>query len=546
MKKKVLIGVGALVLILLFLFFAMPNLNPMYSEGAFLWCVIISAAVAIFTLRGSFKLKTATAPDGRTVIDFGGAKRPPFKRLVWVLLPWAVFIVVSVISMPLFNSDAYRNQLTEPEEKVFSSDMQAIDVDNIPVVDRALAAKLADKKLGEKPSLGSQVVLGDPVIQTVNGKLVWVVPLYHSGLFKWVSNMEGSDGYIVVSATNMRDVEYVEGYKIKYQPNAYLFDNLQRKIRFSGGFFTGIDDFSFELDDSGRPYWVVTTYKNNWGFSLPEADGIILLDAQTGETHRYGLDEIPEWVDRVQPEDFVISQINNMGEYVHGVFNFSNKDKFETSKGHIIVYNGGHCYLFTGLTSVGSDDSAIGFMMVDMVTKQPYRYQIAGATETAAMSSAMGKVQNLKYTASFPLIINVGGEPTYFMTLKDNEGLVKQYAFVSVKDYLVVGTGETIIDALRGYETNLQSGGNTDLNLDNNKTVDIEGTVLRFAAEQKDGTTVYRLLLDTKPDVIFECPQSLSKALALTKEGDSVTLTYYESESPLLSVSKFSNDTLGQ
>ena len=214
---------------------------------------------------------------------------------MWVLLPWAVFVVVNVISMPLFNSDAYKNQLTEPEEKVFSSDMQAIDVDSIPVVDKALAAKLADKKLGEKPSLGSQVVLGEPVIQTVNEELVWVVPLYHSGLFKWVSNMDGSDGYIVVSATNMRDVEYVEGYKIKYQPNAYLFDNLQRKIRFSGGFFTGIDDFSFELDDTGRPYWVVTTYRNSWGFSLPEADGIILLDAQTGETHRYGLDEIPEW-----------------------------------------------------------------------------------------------------------------------------------------------------------------------------------------------------------------------------------------------------------
>ncbi len=546
MKKKILIGAGAVLFVLLFLFFAMPNLNPLYAEGAFLWCVVISVVVAVLTLRGSFKLKTTTTPGGRTVIDFGGAKHPPFKRLVWVLLPWAVFVVVNVISMPLFNSDAYKNQLTEPEEKVFSSDMQAIDVDSIPVVDKALAAKLADKKLGEKPSLGSQVVLGEPVIQTVNEELVWVVPLYHSGLFKWVSNMDGSDGYIVVSATNMRDVEYVEGYKIKYQPNAYLFDNLQRKIRFSGGFFTGIDDFSFELDDTGRPYWVVTTYRNSWGFSLPEADGIILLDAQTGETHRYGLDEIPEWVDRVQPEDFIINQINNMGEYVHGVFNFSNKDKFSTSEGHSIVYNGGRCYLFTGLTSVGSDDSAIGFMMVDMVTKQPYRYQIAGATETAAMSSAMGQVQNLKYTASFPLIINVGGEPTYFMTLKDNEGLVKQYAFVSVEDYLIVGTGETITDALQSYETNLQSGGDTDLNFDNNQTAVLEGTVLRFASEQKDGNTVYRMLIDTMPDVIFECPQNVSKALALTREGDSVSLTYYEGDTPLLTVSEFKNNTLGQ
>ena len=162
------------------------------------------------------------------------------------------------------------------------------------------------------------------------------------------------------------------------------------------------------------------------------------------------------------------------------------------------------------------------------------------------MSSAMGKVQNLKYTASFPLIINVGGEPTYFMTLKDNEGLVKQYAFVSVENYLIVGTGETITDALQSYETNLQSGGDTDLNFDNNQTAVLEGTVLRFASEQKDGNTVYRMLIDTMPDVIFECPQNVSKALALTREGDSVSLTYYEGDTPLLTVSEFKNNTLGQ
>ena len=172
MKKNILIGIGAVLLILLFLFFAMPNLNPLYAEGAFLWCVVLSVVIGVITLRGSFKLNTTTTPGGRTVIDFAGAKRPPFKRLVFVLLPWVVFFAVNIISTPLFNADAYKNQLTEPEEKVFSSDMQAIDVDKIPVVDKALASKLADKKLGEKPSLGSQVVLGGSCSSSMGTMLV--------------------------------------------------------------------------------------------------------------------------------------------------------------------------------------------------------------------------------------------------------------------------------------------------------------------------------------------------------------------------------------
>ena len=158
----------------------------------------------------------------------------------------------------------------------------------------------------------------------------------------------------------------MEGSKIKYHPGSYLLFDVARKVRFGPGLLTGITDYSFELDDNGQPYWVVSTYHNLRGFSLPEADGIILLNATTGQMERYTMENIPEWVDRVQPEDFVIEQITNRGNYVHGIFNFANKDKYRPSDGHNIVYNNGECYLFTGLTSVGADDSAIGFIMVDM------------------------------------------------------------------------------------------------------------------------------------------------------------------------------------
>lgn len=208
----------------------------------------------------------------------------------------------------------------------------------------------------ERPSLGSQVYLGEPTKQLVNGKLVWVVPLHHSGLFKWFTNMSGTPGYVVVSATNTNDVEYVEDYKIKYQPNSYLLDDLQRHLRLNGALFDGITDYSFELDESGQPYWIVTSYKNTRGFALPEAKGIYAVNASTGDVQYYSIDEVPDWVDRVQPEDFIVNQINNKGEYVHGIFNFSDKDKYRTSEGEAIIYNNGDCYLFTGLTSIGQDE----------------------------------------------------------------------------------------------------------------------------------------------------------------------------------------------
>ena len=161
----------------------------------------------------------------------------------------------------------------------------------------------------------------------------------------------------------------------------------------------------------------------------------------------YAIDQLPEWVDRVQPEDFIMTQLNNKGEYVHGYLNFSDKDKYRTSPGQTIIYNDGSCYLFTGLTSVGADESAIGFVMVDMVTKEPRLYRISGATEMAAQQSAQGKVQQYGYQAAFPLIVNMNGVPTYFMTLKDTEGLIKQYAYVSVEDYQTVAVGESISEA---------------------------------------------------------------------------------------------------
>ena len=542
MKKKTqfLLNLALTALFFILIIFQGPNLKPLYPDGAFSWCFIISCYVVLnfFVALGS--VRVGANEYGRPQISIDKSVRGYKRGFVLLAILWVLYFGVSILSMPLFNYKAYRDQLGVPAVSEFTDTVQPLALDQLPIVDKSLARELADKKVGENPGLGSQVILGTPVIQKVDGKLVWVVPLEHSGFFKWLKNMDGSAGYIVVSASDVSDVTLVTDYKIKYQANAYLLDDLNRHVRFfGGGLFKGLTDYSFELDDDGVPYWVITSYQNRWLFNLPEADGVLTVNATTGETTHYTIATLPDWVDRVQPENFVMQQIQNQGVYVHGIFNFSNQDKFRPSQGDIIIYNGARCYLFTGLTSVGSDESAIGFILVDMVTKESNIYQMSGATEMAAQSSAEGKVQQFGYRASFPMIINLDGQPTYFMTLKYNAGLIKQYAFVSVSNYTNVGTGETIDSALRNFR---QVRGNAGVNITTGQTISKEeGTVLRIASETIDNTVTYKLILEEKQDYIFTVSYDLSNELALTQPGDKVALEYMDDPSGICSASSFDN-----
>lgn len=541
MKKKTqfLLNLALTLFFVLAVIVQGPNLNPLYQEGAFSWCFMISCYVALnfFVCLGSLRL--TTNEFGKTMVTMDRGVKGVKNGFILLAILWVLYFAVAFISMPLFHYKAYRDQLGTSNISQFSDTVQPIALDQLPIVDQALARELADKKLGENPGLGSQVTLGTPVIQKVDNKLVWVVPLEHSGFFKWLKNMDGSAGYIVVAANSVNDVTLVTDHKIKYQANAYILDDLNRHVRlFGGGLFKGLTDYSFELDDDGVPYWVLTVYKNRWLFRLPEASGVLIVNATTGDSNYYDTNTVPEWVDRVQPESFIMQQIDNQGRYVHGIFNFSNQDKFRPSYGNIIIYNDDRCYLFTGLTSVGSDESAIGFILVDMVTKESYRYQMSGATEVAAQRSAEGKVQQYGYFASFPMIINLDGQPTYFMTLKDNAGLIKQYAFVSVANYTSVGTGETIDSALRDFHQVRGSSGGIVTGQTSDETT---GEVLRIASESVGDILTYKIILKNQPSRIFTVSYELSNELALTQPGDKVSIRYIDSENGICTATGFDN-----
>jgi hypothetical protein len=314
------------------------------------------------------------------------------------------YIIALVVCSPLINYSAHRNLIGNIEEVDFSSQIKYIDLNQLPIIDKELANKLADKKLGEITSLGSQVTVGELYLQSVNGQLYYVGPLEHSSFLKWFTNREGTIGYIKVSATNQNDVELVtqldgKDIKLKYLNSAYLFNDLNRAA-YLRDMKAGHTDYTFELDDSGRPYWVITRYDTAIGITETKAIGALVMDAQTGESNIYDISNLPSWVDRIQPMSYINRYINKWGELVHGVLNFTDKDKLKSTGGMNIIYNNDSCYYYTGITSVGSDESLVGFTLTNTRTGETKMYKTAGATEAASMKSAEGKVQQYGYTAT--------------------------------------------------------------------------------------------------------------------------------------------------
>ena len=479
------------------------------------------------------------------------------EKLFWKL-PVALvgFSVIYALVLPFFSShpvfwsDDYRALIGSVKngEKI-TKHIAPISIDEIRVVDEDLAHLLGEKILGSQPSLGSQAELGEFFIQKVNNKLYWVAPLVHSGFFKWFNNSQGTTGYVMVSATNERDVRLVQSIdnkpiRIKYQNEAYFQSNMRKYLYFNGYADVGLADFIFEIDEAGVPYWIVTKFEKTIGFSGNNSTGVVSLNAQTGEIKDYDIKSTPAWVDRIQPISFIEEQLDDWGEYIRGYWNFSNEGKLRITEGLTLVYGkDDKSYWYTGITSVGKDESAVGFVLVDTRTKETTFYKQSGATEFAAQSSAQGKVQEKGYTASLPIPYNINEIPTYVMTLKDNGGLVKMFAMVSIADYTIVGTGNTMREALTAYKTTLNATGNK-MNIGNKSTRQIiEAVVVRIQNDVKNGNSFYYFTVEQYPK-IFVGSSQISNQLPITKVGDKVKLTFDQDSEEIIDVSSFENLSL--
>lgn len=469
-----------------------------------------------------------------------------FKRVGVVLFCISIFLLVIYpifSTLAFFRSDAYYEQI-KVEESVFTKDVTPIALDKIRTVPPGYARYLGEKRLGEDPALGSRAVLGKLSLQQVKGKLYYVGAVEHSGFFRWLRS-ESTPGYIIISATNERDIRYVPNHKIVYQPGGFFGDYIYRYLYFNGYMTDGLTNCSLELDDDLNPWWVVTVFKKKIGYSGNEAKGVVIVNPETGEISPfYSIKDTPEWVDRIQPSSFIVDQLDNWGLFPNGWWNarITKIGVLQTTWGISLVYGeDGRSYYYTGIQSIGSEGATVGFVLVDTRTKETKLYKQAGASEIRAMRSAEGKVQEKNYKAAAPVLYNINGIPTYFMPLIDKEGLVAMYSFVSVEEYNIVGVGKSVQRALDDYENSLTTRGQSIASDISGEYLRFEGKVLRFANEVNGGDSRFLLIVEGIEDKIFTGTSSVSQELPLTKIGDRVQISFMEGQRTIIHLQSFDN-----
>ncbi len=441
-----------------------------------------------------------------------------------------VAIIGSVISMPIFRASAYRD-LLNVETGDFSTDVAEVSFNEIPMLDEESARRLGDRKLGELSDMVSQFEVSDDYTQ-INylGRPVRVTYLQYGDFFKWLNNRSaGLPAYIRIDMVT-QEVEVVrlsdmglDG--IKYSPTELFQRKLERHLRLHYPTYM-FSTPTFEIDESGHPYWVCPKVEMTIGlFGGKDIDGAVLVDAITGECTYYAYEDVPTWMDRVYLASLIMEQYDYHGTYVNGFFNsiFGQRDVTVTTDGYNYIAMNDDVYMYTGVTSVSSDQSNIGFLLSNQRTKETTYYAAPGAVEQSARSSAQGVVQDLGYTATFPLLLNVAGEPTYFMSLKDASQLVKQYAMVNVAQYQIVATGVTVAECESSYLNLLtQSGITTEAEL---PQTEASGVVEEIRTMVVEGTTYFCIRLRGE-DVFYSISASQYPEVVTLDPGARVTIEH--------------------
>ena len=505
------------------------------------------------------------------MIFLGGAKTRSVKEFItfsWkqVKLPFIVFVAIAAVTavgylfgLVIFRASAYAS-LMPIATGDFTEDVAEISMDQIPMLDEASANTLANRKLGELSDLVSQFVVSDSSAQiNYKARPVRVTYLHYESFFKWWSNRAaGIPAYMVVDMVT-QDVNVVrleEG--IKYSPSEYFNRDLARYLRFN--YPTAIfENVNFEIDEEGVPYWVASVVKKRIGlFNGDDIQGIVLLNAVTGESVYYAVEDVPTWVDRVYSAGLVVDQYNYYGRYHNGFFNslFTQSDCTTATTGYNYIAMNDDVYLYTGITSISGDRGNIGFILVNQRTKDARYYSCAGAEEYSAMSSAEGAVQQFSYDATFPLLLNISDQPTYFMALKDAAGLVKMYAMVNVQQYQIVATGNSVRQCQQNYHDLLvdnqviedgaggstpsgevsagdekpgteYAAGSTEEEPGAEEYEQISGTVGEIRTAVVDNNTCYFvLLLELDSERYFMLRADENLEAVLLNEGDTVKLYY--------------------
>lgn len=524
MKKIFSIGIIAIIvsfIAYLYYYVTLPAIN-IHSPG--FWYFILGALIIVSVVIG---LATANLDKEGRPIPGPFFKNKIFKILCIITgIMILIFIAGSVTSSPFVNAEKYQ-QIITVSDRDFNKDIQEISFKDIPILDKDSAMLLGSRKMGSIIEYVSQFEVSPNYTQiNYQGIPVRVTPLKYGNLFKWFTNRsEGIPAYMKINMTTQQ-VELIklkEG--IKYSESEHFSRNIYRHLRFNYPTYI-FDLINFEINDDGIPYYICPVKDYTIGlFGGQTISRIIIVNAITGDQEDYAVKDVPKWVDRVYSAELLISLYDYYGTLKHGYWNsvFSQKDALQTTDGYNYVVLDDDVWVYTGVTSVGSDESNVGFVLMNQRTAETRYYSISGAEEYSAMASAEGKVQHLGYKATFPLLLNIGGEPTYFIALKDAAGLVKAYAMVNIAQYQIVAIGDTINQCEKTYLGLMKTSGISVTDI--TKSPKVTGTIEKIAEGVVDGNSHYYILLQNN-DEIFDV--NIAEFIQIIKYniGDKVTFTY--------------------
>ncbi|KKF43554.1 hypothetical protein MX003_07305 [Streptococcus uberis] len=503
MKKRVqlLAAVVSFFVLVNYYWMHLPPIN-LLSGDFWLFMILILFLIAINLIIASasngLKLlfgKKSKVKKVKDVTQYVSLFSGPIRWIFLTILAISLGLgMISFFNGKMFRAKSYANVI-KVKNADFKQDFPESNLSTLALLDRESAEKIGDTYLGTIDKVSQFGISKDYRQITIGKQPFRVSPLEYKSFWKWLTNRQvGINYYVKVNQTTGKAELVKLKEAMKYSDSEYLFRDTKRHLRFLHP-FTIFGDPSFEVDDQGHPYYVATTYAPKFGLSSLDPNGAILLNAVTGKTKYYHLKDIPKWVDRVYSAENVLSRVNDHYTYQKGYWNtvFSQTGVKQTTDSYNYITIGSNIYLYTGITSATADASNLGFILVNMRTREVTNYQLASATEKSAMTSAEGEVQEKGYSATAPTLVKLNGKAYYLVSLKDGGSLVKSYALVDAEDYQQV-TVNNDIETLISQFTDRDTSGLSLNSSTGKKAKIVSGQVDHLASQIISGTTVYYIL----------------------------------------------------
>jgi len=483
-------------------------------------------------------------------------------RVAYLMLALILAVFLSFIfrGSEMFNADQYSKLIGPIEERVWTQDIQPKSPEHIRTNSVENALYMAKQALGQFGAIGSQFQISEKEItlQKINDRFWYVVPLDHVGWSTWRHTLK-VPMYIRVSAEDpnlpAELVKFPDGQELYYTPEACFSNNLSRHLWTHGYANTGLMDFTPEVDDNGKFWYVVTTFEyavNGWDGK--RVTGVLIVDPVTGDIKQEPVGKIEKWADRVMPAEIVQQNLSYKGVYPKGDYwnsvaflGIGAQENLTSPEQTNMVYGSdGELYWVTGMTSKSDKDtSLVGLYYINTHSGKVIHYKAEGSTDSAILA-AINKNPEVQYKhlhGVAPQIYNVSGVMTALVPMLNENNAYQGFGFVDVKNLQVAMYGANQLDAYEKYQSALAQSGHQiapDKSLVKSR---FDGIVDRFIAETQSGNTSFYFHVQGLPHE-FRAETTLSPKMRLTKSGDHVIGSFIANGQDVQAVREFDNLSL--